>query len=194
MQVVIRSLLLVVALVSCGGDDSRYKNTEMLERPPVLPIERHAGQEIEVDDSVIPKKKHKKGLGDDVYWVAEKPPQLKLKDAFDSAWLAVGLALKQREIKITDQVRDKGLYFVSYNPGTLFGTVSSLVSANEKEVIYMLAVEQDGAETKVIAKKANPVEQSSALEKDGYDDEASDDAEDLLQNLFETLRDDLIEE
>ena len=192
MQTIVKGLLLAAALVSCGGgEDARYRSTEMLERPPILPVNKQAGDVDCCDDAVIPKKRYKKGLGDDVYLTRSKPLQIKIKQPIDNAWPALGLALKQSEIRITDQERDKGLYYVAYHPKNLFGAVSSLLKVEEKTVIYVLKAESDGAETKVSAAIASAMEQSSGLEKDRYDDDAADDAEDLLYNVFETLRDDL---
>ncbi|MGZ8189853.1 MAG: hypothetical protein ACXWTS_01340, partial [Methylococcaceae bacterium] len=80
MQAILKSLLLIMMLVSCGGKDSRYRDTQMLERPPTLPIERHAGEQpIEPDDSMIAKKPVIEGLGSDVYMNVSRPMQLKIK-------------------------------------------------------------------------------------------------------------------
>jgi len=192
MQTIVKSLLLAAALVSCGGaEDTRYRNTEMLERPPILPTNRQAGDADCCDDAVVPKKRYKKGLGDDVYLTKSTPLQLKIKQPFENAWLTLGLALKQSEIRITDQERDKGLYYVAYQPGNILGAVGSWLKVEQKAAVYVLKVEPDGTETKISAVIASAMEQSSALEKDRYGDAAADDAEDLLYNVFETLRDDL---
>ncbi|MDP2903209.1 MAG: outer membrane protein assembly factor BamC [Methylovulum sp.] len=194
MQRSVKSLLVAIALVSCGaGKDARYKDTQMLERPPVLPVSKQSGEADCCDDAVIPKKRYKKGLGDDVYLTKSKPQQIKIKQAFDNAWLTLGLALKQSEIRITDQERDKGLYYVAYQPANIFGAISSLLKVEEKTVIYVLKAEADGGETKVSTMMASAMEQSSGLEKSHYDDEASNDAEDLMYKVFETLQDDLEE-
>jgi len=184
---------LALVLTACGGDDPRYRSTEMLERPPLLVTHKQADEAVVIeDDSIIPKKKHKMGLEDDVYLTSSKPPVINIKQPFDTAWNTISQALTQSEIKITDQVRDKGQYFVSYNPATLIGMLSSLVTKQEKEVIYVLTVEGVGQETSVTVKKATPAEQSSALEKSRFDEEADDDADALLYKIFETLRDDLL--
>jgi uncharacterized lipoprotein len=189
MKTMVKSAgVLMMMLVACGGDDPRYRNTEMLERPPTLAIDKKAEALVVPDDSVVPKRKHTKGLQDDVYLVTENPPVMNIKQPFETAWNTLEQALKQSEIRIADQERDKGLYYVDYNPPTLIGAVSSWVTDKHKQVIYVLAVTQDGAETRVTVTKAAPAEQSSALEK--VSDEPDDDAADLLRRLFETLRDD----
>lgn len=123
------------------------------------------------------------------------PSQLIIKQPFDDAWSSLGLALKQSEIEITDREHDKGLYYVSYDSS------GSFFSNKQNEVIYVLKVESDGAETKVTAALGNAAEQTSSGSR-GEDyssptDSASrsdDGAEKLLQSLYETLRDDLKEE
>ena len=190
-------LLLVTFLVSCStAEDSRYRDTEMLERPPTVAVDRKAGESPQIDDSVIPRKKYKSGLGDDVYMTESTPEKLKIKQRIDDAWYTLNLALKQSEIKITDHERDKGFYYVSYNPGTLFEQMTGFVDKEQDEqngAIYLLTVKEDGAETEVTATVANPTEQSSAG-KNGANRASEEGAEDLLQQLYKTLRDDLKEE
>ena len=112
-------------LTSCSVKDSRYKSTEMLERPPRLVLNSTVESEQVADDSVVPKKKHRKGLKEEVALeMKAQPPMIKIKQPFAEAWNTVELALKQREIKITDQERDKGWYYVDYNPPSLLGAVS----------------------------------------------------------------------
>ncbi|WP_300247139.1 hypothetical protein, partial [Methylovulum sp.] len=63
MKAVAKSFLLALMLTACGGDDPRYRSTEMLERPPILATHKQADELVVIeDDSIIPKKKHKKGL------------------------------------------------------------------------------------------------------------------------------------
>lgn len=202
-------VLALAVLAACSGDDPRYHNTEMLERPPVLITHKTAAEQVAVDadvtatpateaelavvkdDSIVPKAKHKKGLKDDVYVTASKPPVLNIKQPLGIAWDTLKLALTQSEIKVTDAVRDKGLFFVSYNPKSLLGAVASLVIKEEKQVIYVISVEPNGQETRVSVKKASEAEQSSELDARNIDQDAADDAEALLYQLFETLHDDL---
>jgi hypothetical protein len=194
LPAIITVFLLAITLEACGtADDSRYRSTEILEKPPILAVEKQAGNEvIEVDDSVIPKKTHEKGLDDNVYVIASKPPQLKIKQPFDTAWHTLGLALQQGDIKITDQEQKKGVYFVAYGPKTL-ADVLPFVKTEPKETIYMLTVKADGAETSVTSTIAGAAEQSNLYAR--LDDEDyKTDADDLLMSVFETLRDDLVEE
>lgn len=192
----IKVFLLTLTVTACSSSgDNRYRDTELLERPPILDVEKQPGyEETEVDDSVVPKKPHKKGLGDDVYLIASKPPQLKIKQPLKTAWHTLGLALKQSEIKITDQEQDNGLYYVAYSPKTLLD-VMPFSSHEAKETIFMLKLTADGEETKITSSIASAAEQSSLFANTDPDDEDNRiDAEDLLMLVFKTLRDDLTEE
>ncbi|MCF7986543.1 MAG: outer membrane protein assembly factor BamC [Methylovulum sp.] len=194
MKILFKACLLPLFLTACGlGKDERYSDTEALERPPILTSTKVAGEGDCCDDAVIPKKRYKKGLGEEVYLTKTTPPQIKIKQPFESAWLSLGLALKQAELRITDQERTKGVYYVAYHAPTLFDTIGSLLKTDEKTVIYVLKVEQNSGETKISALLASAMEQSSGLEKTTYDKEASDDAEDLIYKVFDVLHNELQE-
>jgi len=196
MRVFVKSLLITVMLVSCGGNDSRYRDTQLLERPPSIVVTKPAGEPRIIDNSKIPKKKYEKGLGSDVSMSTTTPPQLIIKQSYDDAWSTLGIALKQSEIEITDREHDKGLYYVSYDPE------HSFFSNKHDQSIYVLTVENEGAETKISATLGNATEQSSAGKRSEQGGHAQDDsatpsaegAEKLLQSLYETIRDDLKEE
>jgi uncharacterized lipoprotein len=190
-------LLLVIFSVSCSTtEDSRYRDTEILERPPTVAVEKKAGESPEIDNSVIPRKKYKMGLGSDVYMTESTPTKLKIKQPIDDAWYTLNLALKQSEIKITDHERDKGFYYVSYKPSSFFENVAGLLEKQHDEqdgAIYLLTVKEDGAETEVTAGIANASEQSSSA-KNGAQRATAEGAEDLLQQVYKTLRYDLKED
>jgi uncharacterized lipoprotein len=197
MQIIVKILCMSLGLISCGiSEDSRYRDTAMLERPPALVVNKPAGEPRLADNSTIPKKRDESGLGAAVSITTTAPPQLIIKQPFDDAWSSLGLALKQSEIEITDREHDKGLYYVSYDPH------SSFFSNKQNEAIYVLKVESDGAETKVTAALGNAAEQTSSGSRDedrgsSTDNSANrsdDGAEKLLRSLYETLRDDLKEE
>jgi outer membrane protein assembly factor BamC len=192
MQAIIKSLPLIMMLVSCGGKDTRYRDTQMLERPPTLSVRKKAEEPPVADDSKIPKKQHEVGLGSDVYMIESTPMQLKIKKPFDYAWRVLEMALKQSQIKIIDHRQDKGLYYVYYKQKTLFETAASLFKKNQDdehhEANYLLTVKEDRAETKITATPFN------AAEQDSNDEAADSDSEALLWALYKTLRDDLKEE
>jgi len=187
MQRVIKSLLLAVTLVSCGTDsDSRYRDISHLERPPTLPSSgsTSSGAAYTADDSRIEKKSQIAGLADSVYLTETDPIQLKIKQPLDKAWATVGLGLKQtKNAKVTDRERDKKIYYVAYNPSSLFDFLFE-----GQEVIYQLKLKQDGKETVVTVEQS--VEQNrSSSDNDGHSQ--GDDSENLLKLLYQTLHDDL---
>lgn len=195
MRVIVKSLLLIVFLVSCGTtEESRYRDTESLERPPVVTTSPSREQRV-VDNSSIPKRKDSTGLGSDVY--RNSPTQLTIRQPFGDAWSTLSRALKQSGIKITDHERDKGLYYVTQaqdkeDSTGFFAKVGSFFSNDP--TIYLLSVKGDGEATIVTATVANASEQSSAAAKDGAPEPAAQSPEDLLQLLFNTLHDKLEEE
>ncbi len=193
MRLIVKSLLLTGFLVACGTtEESRYRNTENLERPPTVTSSPSREQRT-VDNSSIPRKKDSTGLGSDVYMTA--PAQLTLKQPFDDAWNTLAQALKQSDIKITDHERDKGLYYVTQDTDTDTGSFLAKATSflSDAPAVYLLTVKQDGEVTTVTATVANATEQSSAA-NDGTPHPSSEGAEDVLQLLFKTLRDTLKEE
>jgi uncharacterized lipoprotein len=195
MHVIVKSLLLVAFLVSCGTtEESRYRDTGDLERPPVVTTTPSREQRV-VDTSSIPKRKDNTGLGSDVY--QNSPTQLTIRQSFGDAWNTLSRALKQSGIKITDHERDKGLYYVTQKQDTddsegFFAKATAFLSADP--TIYLLTVKQEGVETTVTATVANAAEQSSAADKDGAPESTTESPAELLQLLFNTLRDKLEEE
>ncbi len=195
MRVIVESLLLIVFLASCSStaEESRYRDTENLERPPVV-ITSPTKEQRAVDNSSIPRKKDSTGLGSDVY--QGSPTQLTIKQPFGDAWNTLSRALKQSGIKITDHERDKGLYYVTQAQDKdestgFFAKATSFFSADP--TIYLLTVKGDGEETTVTATVANASEQSSAAAKDGAPEHTAQSPEALLQILFNTLHDKLEE-
>ena len=194
MSVIVKSLLLIGVLVSCSTttEESRYRNTENLERPPIVTTSPTKEQRT-VDNSSIPKKKDSTGLGSDVY--QGSPTQLTIKQPFGDAWNTLARALKQSGIKITDHERDKGLYYVTRDTEDRTGFFAKATSFfSDDSTIYLLTVKEEGEETTVTATVANATEQSSAAAKDGTPEPAAQSPEDLLQLLFNTLHDKLEEE
>ena len=79
------SLLCGIMLSACSSKDSRYKDTAMLERPPILANRQSTSEVPLVDNSSIPKKRHDVGLGSDVYLTTTTPVQIVIKQPFDDA-------------------------------------------------------------------------------------------------------------
>jgi len=193
MRVIVKTLLPVVFLISCGTTEpSRYRDTEALERPPVVTHSSPTKEQRVVDTSSIPKKKDSTGLGSDVY--QGTPLQLTIKQPFDEAWTTLGRALKQSGIKVTDHERDKGFYYVTQDTADRTGFFAKATAfLSDSPAIYLLTVKNDGAETTVTATVANATEQNS-VNGDSAPPPSIEGAEDLMQALFKTLRDTLKEE
>jgi uncharacterized lipoprotein len=184
---------LISFLVSCGTTpESRYRDTEALERPPTVASSSPTKEQRVVDTSSIPKKKDRTGLGSDVY--QSTPTQLTIKQPFDDAWNTLGRALKQSGIKITDHERDKGLYYVSRDTTDSDGFLAKATAfLSADPTVYLLTVKQEDEETTVTATVANATEQNNSAAKDGAPKSAAEGAEDLMQLLLNTLRDKLEE-
>ena len=195
MRIIIKSLLITIALVSCGTTkDARYRDTAMLERPPILPITRQPGEQRITDNSSIPKKSDETGLGSAVYMTTTTPPQLKIKQPFDQAWETLNQALQMNKIKITDHDRNKGLLYVRTGASSLLEMAKSFLLNEQKESNYLLTVTKDGAET-TITVTANTTDQSGSYGyQDGYYEEPVDISQELLEKLYKTIHDDLVEE
>ena len=193
MLLIIKSLFLISFLVSCGTTpESRYRDTEALERPPTVASSSPTKEQRVVDTSSIPKKKDRTGLGSDVY--QSTPTQLTIKQPFDDAWNTLGRALKQSGIKITDHERDKGLYYVSRDTTDSDGFLAKATAfLSADPTVYLLTVKQAGEETTVTATVANATEQNNSAAKDGVPESTPESPEELLQLLFKTLRDTLEE-
>ncbi len=230
-----------LAACSSASEDKRFHDTSVLERPPILAVNKKTVEEkpavntkealeeaikkdemalledmkteeksSDADNSKVRKKPDHTGLGDAVYimeqevdkkstediW-ATQPSQLMIKQPYDVAWNTLALALKQSNIEITDHEHNKGLYYVSYDPDP-----SLFSPKNSNNAVYVLTVKREGAETKVKAALGNAAEQGSVGNhgksrtpvKDNSASHPASGAEDLLQLLYRTIRDDLEEE
>jgi hypothetical protein len=194
-QIVLYSWISLV-LVACGGTDSRYRDNAHLERPPTLVIQKTPGVTDQVDESSIPKKQDP-GLGKAVYLTESTPAELRIKKPIDSAWNTLLQAIKLNDLKITDQERNKGHVYVAYDASGFFKTLGSWLKEEpeHKGPVYLLKVEEDDAETKVTAAMASSSEQSVAGSKaENTVEKPVDASQELLENLYKTIRDDLVEE
>ncbi|MGB4498073.1 MAG: hypothetical protein WBI40_05190 [Methylococcaceae bacterium] len=183
--------VLACSLVACGGGNSRYRDTAILEKPPTLALQK-SPQNAVVDDSVEPKKQIG-GLDEKVVLLDEKPQKLLLKLPVMDAWRVLGTALRQSDIKVTDYDKNKHLYYVSYkSQGTLSGLMS-FINKDITEVIYLLTLEPKDGETLISASLASNHEQreSANSNPDGVYENAAEDSDGLIEHLFHVLRDDV---
>ena len=195
MQRIINYFWMSLILVSCGtAEDSRYRDTALLERPPTLVIPKPSGVKYEADESSIPKKQEP-GLGEEIYMTSSTPPKLIIKKSFDKTWNTLNQAIKLNEIKITDQERNKGHLYVGYDASSFFEKVTAFIKDGHKATIYLLSVEEKGVETEITASRANSNEQTIAIDKqDKNSKKPADDSQALLETLYKTIHDDLVEE
>lgn len=174
-------------LVACGlSSESRYRDTEALERPPTVAKSSPSKEQRVVDTSSIPRRKNSSGLGDGVYQSTRT--QLTLKQPMDQAWNTLGRAFKMAGLKVTDHERDKGFYYVTRETEDNRGFLAKATSFfDEDPTTYLLTVKALDDETTVTATVANAAEQDSRA-KDGAPP-AAEGLEDLMQLLYTTLHD-----
>lgn len=191
---IIYLLIFIAAIVSCAkpAEDSRHRALDILERPPVLTSEKTV-QTQEADTSIIPVHENMKGLGKDVYLSTSTPPELILKRPFEAAWNIIGRALKKSDIKITDQERNKGFYYLSYKPSSLFEKLTAFISDFTPPDPYLLRVVEDGEQTKITAALTNAPETSTPSKKETDKTRPTDNSQQLLQQLYEILQEHLKE-
>jgi uncharacterized lipoprotein len=188
---IITILMVSLVLSACSSTDSgRYQDNANLERPPELPIDKQAAEQIAANEIEPPKRRHGKGLKSDVYKVEGSTTELKIKRTFDESWSLLHQAIQHNELKVTDQDRSKGYYYVAYDGGGFFSSASSFFGDKRNQPTYLLKVEPQGEETKVTASLASKDEQSNPLSlKDGSGDDSEDKSSKLLELLYETLHD-----
>lgn len=183
-------LVLSGGLVACGSvENSRYRDTAVLEKPPTLALQKTPQNAI-IDDSVEPKKKIA-GLDEKVILLDENPKRLVLKQSVSEAWRTVGAALRQSDIKITDSEKSKYSYYVSYKVQGVLKNILSSLNEEETKTIYVITLEPQGAETLIHATLANRNEQRSQNTDETVVNPVTDDSDGLIDALYHLLRDDV---
>ena len=185
-------LVLSGELVACGAvENSRYRDTAPLERPPTLALQKTTQNSI-VDDSVEPKKQIA-GLDEKVSLLDESPKKLLLKLPIMEAWQTFGTALRQSNIKITDYDKAKHLYYVSYKSQGMLNGIIGFLNKEASEVIYLLTLEPKDSETLISATLASNHEQRESANNnpDGVYENPAEDSDGLIESLYHLLRDDV---
>ncbi len=185
-------LVLSGELVACGAvENSRYRDTAPLERPPTLALQKTTQNTI-VDDSVEPKKQIA-GLDEKVSLLDESPKKLLLKLPIMEAWQTFGTALRQSNIKITDYDKAKHLYYVSYKSQGMLNGIIGFLNKEASEVIYLLTLEPKDSETLISATLASNHEQRESANNnpDGVYENPAEDSDGLIESLYHLLRDDV---
>lgn len=197
MRFYLKSVLVSLCLVSCGTvEDPHYRDTSRLELPPNLQPGRESIQQKTSDEEgVIRDSDGRKGLGSLVSMSAAEPPTLKLEQPFDVAWNTLASAFRQSKLEIRDRDRDKGLYYVEFDPddyvpedASVLGRMGNLLADDYSKAVYVLTVTREDGETAVTAAKASSAEQGG-LAGAVDEKEKPDGAERLLSFLYRKLRD-----
>jgi NlpB/DapX lipoprotein len=201
---VIKSRILALLLVSCflagcASDDSRYRDNANLERPPAMTLDKQAVEQAAANALEEPIRRRGKGLKSDVAISDGAPKELRIKRTFDEAWSLLNQAIQHNELKITDQDRSKGVYYVGYSGGGFFSTESTFFDFAKDKPTYLLKVEQQGEETRVTASLANKDEQTAPRDSEEDPDKETpelpqDKSSNLIELLHDTLHDDLKDE
>lgn len=185
-------LVLISGLVACGAvENSRYRNTVMLEKPPVLALQK-APKNAVIDDSIEPKKQIG-GLDEKVVFLDESPSKLLLKLPVMDAWRLLGTAMRQSDMKVTDYDKAKHLYYVSYKSQGMLSGIVGFLNKDVSEVIYLLTLEPKDDETVIRATLASNHEQRESANNnpDGVYENPAEDSNGLIEHLFHVLRDDV---
>ena len=185
-------LVLISGLFACGAvENSRYRNTVMLEKPPVLALQK-APKNAVIDDSIEPKKQIG-GLDEKVVFLDESPSKLLLKLPVIDAWRLLGTAMRQSDMKVTDYDKAKHLYYVSYKSQGMLSGIVGFLNKDVSEVIYLLTLEPKDDETVIRATLASNHEQRESANNnpDGVYENPAEDSNGLIEHLFHVLRDDV---
>ncbi len=189
MQKKVILFVLSSSLIACGSvENSRYRDTAALEKPPTLALQKTISNTI-IDDSVEPKKQLG-GLNDNVVLIDENPKSVILKLPINDAWRTLGIALNQSDIKITDYDKNKHNYYVSYKSQGVFKNILSALNEEDTKTIYLVTLTQQNGETLIQAALANRTEQRSQNTEENVS-RATDDSDGLIESLYHLLRDDV---
>ena len=182
-------LVFTSGLVACGAvENSRYRDTAMLEKPPILALQKNTI----VDDSVEPKKQIG-GLDEKIVLLDENSKKLLLKLPIMEGWRTLGTALRQSDMKVTDYDKAKHLYYVSYKSQGMLNGLVGFLNKEASEVIYLLTLESKDAETLISATLASNHEQRESANNnpDGVYENPAEDSDGLIEHLYHVLRDDV---
>lgn len=188
-------LHLTVLLIACASNnDTRYRDNSELERPPTVAIDPKDAELAASELTETPRKRHGKGLKSDVFKVQDSEVRFRIKRLYDESWGLVDQALQLRELKIPDQDRSKGVYYVEFDGRGFLSQAASFFATSHKPATYLVRLTSEGDETEVTVGLANSEEQTSKADlKDGVN--TSDDASaSLTQVLFDTLEEEVKEE
>ena len=179
-------MLLAAALASCATKDDRYRSTELLERPPTLIVDKK-GENLPVEESEPTEAEL--GLGDKVVLSEAEPLHMTIKQPYAQAWNSVAEALKQQKLTVIDRNRDKGQFYVVYEPSGFLSKLLGFQGTNLNEANYILTLEAKDDETTVTVTLIET--DNSNADTDDSNAAPEDNSKALLQALYDSLRNDL---
>jgi NlpB/DapX lipoprotein len=180
----------LITACSIAETDKRYRDTTELERPPEVIVDPKSVEAAAANTVDAPRRRNGKGLKSDVYRVEDSSQKLRIKRPYDESWLLVNQVLQLHELKITDQDRSSGVYYIEFNGNGLL----SFFSGTAKAPTYLVKLEIQGEETEITVSKANKEEQNdSSSNKDGVES-SEDGSESLTSVLFDSLHDEVKED
>ncbi len=192
------AFLLPFLITACSSShNAKYKDTSTLERPPEMDIIETTKAEV-----VAIEKEELTGLGSIVSISgSDEKLVLKIKKMFSRSWNIVEQALNLAEVEITDKNRDKGVFYVTFDPdqqtekdsGMIDKMTFFLFKDEYEEAAYKLTVVWHESDTQITAELID--KEVEDLLDDGEDDVDAEDSIDsgimLIQSLYKTIRDDL---
>ena len=182
-------LVLSIGLAACGSvENSRYRDTAMLEKPPILALQKTPANAV-IDDSIEPKKQLG-GLDEKVVLLDESPKKLVLKQSISEAWRTVGTALRQSDIKITDTDKNKYSYYVSYQLRGVLKNILSALNEEDTKTIYLVTLVPQNGDTVIQVTLANRNEPRSQNTDENVT-HVTDDSDGLIESIYHLLRDDV---
>jgi uncharacterized lipoprotein len=182
-------LVLASELAACGSvENSRYRDTAALEKPPTLALQKTPANSV-IDDSVEPKKQIG-GLDEKVVLLDESPKKLVLKQSISEAWRTLGTALRQSDMKVTDYDKAKHLYYVSYKSQGVLKNILSALNEEDTKTVYLVTLSPKDGDTLIQAALANRNEQRSQNADENVS-RPTDDSDGLIESLYHLLRDDV---
>ncbi len=173
-------------------ENTRYKDLSHLEKPPEILAPEKVNSAVMQDKKSIAKK----GLGQVVTLSGPADqPILKIKKIFDRSWSIVEQALNLAEIEVTDKNRDKGVFYLKFDPDKQLSKDSSLVDSmtfflfkdEYDEGTYKLSVVWRDSDTEVSAELID--QKNDGLLDDEFE-ETLDFGSKLIERLYKTIRDD----
>jgi uncharacterized lipoprotein len=164
-----------------------------------MPVVKKQAKAISEEKDEEENESERKGLANDVILAEEKQkPIIKIKKDFDRSWDIVEQALQLDEIEITDKNRDKGVFYVTFDPdtksdSTFVDAMTFFLFKDEyAEASYKLTLTEQKNESVITIEPIEIEENDDLLDDDGDSFEGViDEGVILINTLYKTIRDDL---